>query len=121
MSKRRVLAITGIRSEYFLQRPIFRAIMDHTGLELELVVTGAHPSPVHGYAVNEIEADGFPVVERVDSLIYSDRDAGRLKGGALQLQLLAHIVDSRRPDWLLATGDREEALNMALFNYQVLK
>ena len=114
MSLRRVLAITGIRSEYYLQRLIFRAIMEHSELDLELVVTGAHLSSIHGYTVTDIEADGFPVVERIESLMYSDRDAGRLKGGAAQLQVLAHIVDSRRPDWLLAPGDREEAMNMAL-------
>ena len=114
MTKRRVLAISGIRSEYFLQRAIFRAIMDHPDLELELVVTGAHLSTVHGHTVDYIEADGFPIVERIESLIDSNRDASRLKGAASQLQVLAHIVDSRRPDWLLATGDREEAINIAL-------
>ena len=80
---------------------------------MELVVTGAHLSPVHGHSVNHIEADGFPIVERIESLMHSDRDASRLKGAATQLQVLAHIVDSRRPDWLLATGDREEAMNLA--------
>ena len=111
---RRVMAISAIRSEYFLQRPIFQAIMEHQQLELELVVGGAHLSPLHGYSVSEVEADGFPIVGRVESLLYSDRDSGRLKGMALQLQVLAHIVDSRRPDWLLAPTDREEAMVMAL-------
>ncbi len=114
MKKRRVLGITAIRSEYFLQRPIFQAIMDHPELEFELIVTGAHLSPLHEYTVTEIEADGFPIVERVENLLYSDRDAGRLKGAALQLQLLAHVVDARRPNWLLAPTDREEALTIAL-------
>ena len=114
MSVRRILAITGIRSEYYLQRPIFDAIMNHPLLELELIVTGSHLSPLHGYTVTDVEADGYPVVERIESLLYSDRDAGRLKGAATQLQVLAHIVDSRRPDWLLAPCDREEALTMAL-------
>ena len=114
MSVRRILAITGIRSEYYLQRPIFDAIMNHPLLELELIVTGSHLSPLHGYTVTDVEADGYPVVERIESLMYSDRDAGRLKGAATQLQVLAHIVDSRRPDWLLAPCDREEALTMAL-------
>jgi len=114
MSKRRVLGITGLRSEYFLQRPIFQAIIDHPELELELIVTGAHLSPFHGYTVTEIEADGFPIVQRVESLIYSERDAGRIKGAALQLQILSHIVDSRRPNWLLAPTDREEAMMIGL-------
>lgn len=108
------MCISAIRSEYFLQRPIFQAIMEHPLLELELVVAGAHLSPLHGYTVRQIETDGFPIVERVESLLYSDSDAARLKGAALQLELLAHIVDSRRPDWLVAPADREEAFTAAL-------
>ena len=111
---RRVLALTGIRSEYFLSRSLFRAIMGHPDLQLELVVSGAHLSPLHGYTVTAIEADGFPIVARVENLLYSDRDAARVKGAALQLEILAHIVDSRRPDLLLAVGDREEPLTLAL-------
>jgi len=114
MTKRRVLGITAIRSEYFLQRPILRAIVDHPGLELELVVTGAHLSPLHGHTVKDIEADGFPIVARIENLIYSDRDAARLKGAASQLQVLAHVVDDRRPDWLLVPADREESMTLAL-------
>jgi len=68
MTKRRVLAITGIRSEYFLQRPIFQAIVDHPELELELIVTGAHLSPLHGYTVKQIEDDGFQVLHQRTSL-----------------------------------------------------
>jgi GDP/UDP-N,N'-diacetylbacillosamine 2-epimerase (hydrolysing) len=114
MTKRRVLGITAIRSEYFLQRPILRAIVDHSELELELVVTGAHLSPLHGYTVKDIEADGFPIVARIENLIYSDRDAARLKGAASQLQVLAHVVDELRPDWLLVPADREESMTLAL-------
>jgi GDP/UDP-N,N'-diacetylbacillosamine 2-epimerase (hydrolysing) len=113
-TKRRVLGITAIRSEYFLQRPILRAIVDHAGLELSLVVTGAHLSPLHGHTVKEIEADGFPIAARIESLVYSDHDAARLKGAATQLQVLAHIVDELRPDWLLVPADREESMTLAL-------
>ena len=114
MSKRRVLGITAIRSEYFLQRPILQAIVDHPELELGLVVTGAHLSPLHDYTVKEIEADGFPIVARIENLIYSDRDAARLKGAASQLQVLTHLVDELRPEWLLVPADREESMTLAL-------
>ena len=114
MTKRRVLGITAIRSEYFLQRPMLRAIVDHPELELQLVVTGAHLSPLHGQTVKEIEADGFQIAARIENLIYSDRDAARLKGAATQLQVLAHLVDELRPDWLLVPADREESMTLAL-------
>ena len=111
---KQVLAITAIRSEYFLQRSILRAIMDHPELELSLIVTGAHLSPLHGYTVKDVEADGFPIVERIESLSDWDRDSARLKGAGIQLQALAPVVDQRRPDWLLLPGDREESITLAL-------
>jgi GDP/UDP-N,N'-diacetylbacillosamine 2-epimerase (hydrolysing) len=114
MTRRQVLAITAIRSEYYLQRSIFHAIKEHPDLDLTLIVTGAHLSPLHGFSVNAIEADGFDIAERIESLVFSDRDAARLKGAASQLQVLAHIVDARRPDWLLVPADREESMTLAL-------
>jgi GDP/UDP-N,N'-diacetylbacillosamine 2-epimerase (hydrolysing) len=114
MKKRQVMAITAIRSEYFLQRSIFRSIMDHPDLDLGVIVTGAHLSTLHGYTWKAIEADGLPIIERIESLIYSDHDAARLKGAALQLQVLAHVADKMRPDWLLIPADREEAMTMGL-------
>ena len=114
MTGLRVLAITGIRSEYSLQRPIFEAVQAHPDLDLALVVTGAHLSPHHGGTVRDIEADGFNILTRVESLLYSDHDAARLKGAAIQLLTLAHTIDGYRPDWLLAPCDREEAATVAL-------
>jgi len=112
--KRRVLALTGIRSEYFLQRSILDAISRHPLLELEVVVAGAHLSSLHDYTVGTVRADGFSIVGCIESLLHSDRQAARLKGAALQLQVLCHLVDDRRPDWLLAVGDREEPLLLAM-------
>ena len=114
MSKRKILGITAIRSEYFLQRPIFRAIEDHPDLDLEIIVTGAHLSSLHGHTIKDVERDGFNISDRIDSLIQSDHDADRLKGAANQLQRLVEIVDRKRPDWLLAPADREESMTMAL-------
>src|ERR1043166_6610653 len=112
--KRRVLGITAIRSEYFLQRPIFQAIADHPKLELSLVVAGAHLSKIHGYTIKDVERDGFTIIERIKNLKLSDHDADRLDGAAVQLRALTQIVDRIRPDWLLAPADREEAMTMAL-------
>ena len=113
-TKRRVLGITAIRSEYFLQKSILSAIMDHPQLELGLIVTGAHLSPLHEHTVRDVEADGFPIVAKIESLLYSNHDAARLKGAATQLQVLAHVVDQYRPDWLLVPADREESITLAL-------
>jgi len=114
MKKIKVMALTAIRSEYFLQRSILRAIAVHQDLELDLVVSGAHLTPIHNYSVKIVEGDGFNITDRIESLVYSNSDASRLKGASTQLQILSHIVDNRRPDWLLAVGDREEPMLIAL-------
>jgi GDP/UDP-N,N'-diacetylbacillosamine 2-epimerase (hydrolysing) len=114
VTKMRVLAITGIRSEYFFQRPILRAIQGHPDLDLQLVVTGAHLSRRFGYTVSDVRADGFPIVEEINNLIDSDEDSGRLHGAALQLQHLSQTLDRHRPDWLLVSGDREETITAAV-------
>lgn len=111
---RTVLGLTGIRSDYFLARPIFRAIEEHSNLDFKLIVAGAHLTSLHGRTGRLIEEDGFDIVERIDNLLQSDRDASRLIGAVLQLQVLSHVVDRVRPDWLLAVGDREEPLGLSV-------
>ena len=82
--------------------------MNHPELQLGLIVTGAHLSSVYGNTVRDIEADGFPIIERIENLSSLDRDFSRLEGAATQLQKLSRVVDAQRPDWLLLPGDREE-------------
>lgn len=114
MKKKKIIAITGIRSEYFLQQPVLRATHESAALELRLIVTGAHLSPIHGYTIQHIERDGFPILERIDSLLWTDRLGARVKGAAIQFQQLAPILERENPDWVIAPCDREEAMVMAM-------
>lgn len=114
LTKRKILAVTGIRSDYDIMSSVFRAISRHPALELSVIATGAHLSEAHGYTINEIEADGFPVVERIDSLLHGDSNAARVKGLAIQLQGLVQTATRIRPDLLLVLGDREESMSTAL-------
>lgn len=114
MSRRRILGVTGIRSEYDILSSVFAAIRGHRGLRLELIVTGTHLSPDYGETVREIRRDGFRIAEEIESLISGDHDSSRVKGLAIQLQGLVQAVARIRPDLLLVLGDREEAMTTAL-------
>lgn len=114
MHKRKILGITGIRSEYDIMASVFYAINKHPTLELELIVTGAHLADAYGYTIREIQADGFKIADEIDSLLNSDQDAARVKGLAIQLQGMVQTVARVRPDFLLVLGDREEAMATAL-------
>ncbi|MBO9607974.1 MAG: UDP-N-acetylglucosamine 2-epimerase (hydrolyzing) [Paenibacillaceae bacterium] len=113
-NKRKVLGVTGIRSEYDIMSSVFAAIKEHPALELELIVTGAHLSPTYGLTVEEIKRDGFVIADEIESLINGDRDASRVKGLAIQLQGMVQTACRVRPDFLLVLGDREEAMTTAL-------
>lgn len=112
--KRKILAVTGIRSDYDLMTPVFKAIQEHPKLELQLIVTGAHLSSAYGYTVDEIEKDGFMIADKIESLLNSDLPTGRIKGLAVQLQGMIQTVVRVKPDILLVLGDREESMTTAL-------
>jgi GDP/UDP-N,N'-diacetylbacillosamine 2-epimerase (hydrolysing) len=114
MTKRKIVAITGIRSDYDLMTPVFKEINLHPELELELIVTGAHLSHSYGYTVKEIEEDGFIIAEKIESLINGDGLTSRLKGLAIQLQDIIQTIVRIKPDILLVLGDREESITTAL-------
>lgn len=113
-SIRRVLGVTGIRSEYDIMSSVFRAIDNHPELELGLVVTGAHLAPAYGHTIDEINKDGFEIVDRIESLINSDSLSARVKGLAVQLQGMVQTIARVEPQFLLVLGDREEAISTAL-------
>lgn len=111
---RTILAITGIRAEYDLMYPVYKAINDSPDLSLSLIVTGAHLSKNFGYTIDKIKEDGFTIAEVIESLIDGDNDVSRLKGAAVQFLGLVQTIDRIRPDFLLVFGDREETLTTAM-------
>ncbi|RPI72666.1 MAG: UDP-N-acetylglucosamine 2-epimerase (hydrolyzing) [Desulfobacteraceae bacterium] len=112
--KRNILGITGIRSEYDILSSVFRAVQNHPDLNLGVVATGAHLSPVFGNTIEAIRADGFPIADEIESLLSGDGLASRVKGLSIQLQGLIQSIQRIRPDMLLVLGDREEAISAAL-------
>jgi len=113
-NKRKILGITGIRSEYDIMSSVFSAIEEHPALELEVVITGAHLADAFGYTAREVRSDGFVVADEVESLINGDQASSRVKGLAIQLQGLIQTICRVHPDFLIVLGDREEAMTTAL-------
>jgi len=109
-NRRTILALTGIRSEYFILRQVLKGIVEHPDLQLSLVATGAHLSPVHGFTIKVIEDDELPIEETIVSLFSCDALIGRIKGAGVQIISLAQTVERVKPDFILVMGDREESL-----------
>ena len=111
---RTVHFLTGIRSEYDILAPIIAAVDAQPDLDAGVIVTGAHLTGLHGQSVRQIEADGYRIAARIDSLLASDGLGGRVKGMALQLVGLTDLFARERPDFLVVMGDREEVMTGAV-------
>ncbi|TZE82180.1 UDP-N-acetylglucosamine 2-epimerase [Calorimonas adulescens] len=110
---KKILAVTGIRSEYFILQPVFEEFVSKKDVCLKVVVTGAHLSPVHGYTYKLIERDGYDII-KLENLLSSDFLSGRCKSLGIQIMGLTDIVVRENPDWLLVLGDREESIATAI-------
>ena len=111
---RTIGVVTGARSDYGIYRPLLRKLHAHPAADLAVYATGMHLAPEFGLTVRQIEADGFPVAERVESLLAADTPAGLAGSMGLGVLGFAQAFGRRRPDLLVVLGDRPEMHAAAL-------
>lgn len=110
---KKVCVVTATRAEYGLLKPVIHRIQQDEDLYLSLLVTGAHLSEIHGFTVEEIEKDGFPVAKRI-FMELSDTSSAALNREMAKLQTEAgNFFMEEKPDFLLLLGDRYEMLSVA--------
>ena len=114
MKKMKVLAVTGIRSEFDILFPIIDKLRQDNRFEIKLVLSGAHLSDWHGNLINQIKEDGFQIADCIDTLLMTNRNTQRIKGVGLLTIGLSQTVEREKPDLLFVIGDREESIATAL-------
>lgn len=97
-NKRKICVVTGSRADYGLLYWLMQDIKTSNLFELQLVVTGMHLSPEFGSTVNVIEADGFKIDARVESLLSSDTSVAVTKSVGLGVIGFADVCERLRPD-----------------------
>jgi UDP-hydrolysing UDP-N-acetyl-D-glucosamine 2-epimerase len=105
---RTIAVVTVARSDYGIYLPVLRRIVDDPALQLRLLVTGTHLSAEFGSTVEAIEADGFPIGDRIEMLLSSDTPTGTAKSMGLGTLGFADVYARNRPDILVVLGDRFE-------------
>jgi UDP-N-acetylglucosamine 2-epimerase (non-hydrolysing)/GDP/UDP-N,N'-diacetylbacillosamine 2-epimerase (hydrolysing) len=109
-NKRRIGVVTTSRADYsHLYWPL-RELAAHPDVELAVFTLGAHLAPEFGSTIREIEADGFPILSRIECLLNSDTDTGMAKTIGIAILGLADALTAWRPDLLLLIADRYEML-----------
>tara|TARA_Y100000296_G_C5148408_1_gene245029 strand:+ start:138 stop:1304 length:1167 start_codon:yes stop_codon:yes gene_type:complete len=114
MSKRKILGITGIRSEYEISHPVFNALNQHKNIDFELVASGAHLSSLHNYTIKDIKKDKFKIMDEIENLISGNSGTSRAKGIGILIMGLTQTIQRTKPDIIFVTGDREEPLAAAI-------
>jgi len=113
-NNKKIVAITGIRSDYDLMSPLYSLLHEDDGIDFKLVVSGAHMSPSYGYSLSQIKKDGFQILTKIESLIDADSKSSRLKSASIMLMNSIDIVREENPDVIIYAGDREDVIVGAL-------
>jgi len=114
MSTKKIIAFTGIRSDYDLLSGLYKRLASDSEIQFGLIVEGAHLSPSYGYTVKYIEEDNLPILAKIESLFDSNSRSSRIKSASVLLQCVLHTVEHFDPDLIIYAGDREDALIGAL-------
>jgi GDP/UDP-N,N'-diacetylbacillosamine 2-epimerase (hydrolysing) len=106
--KRKICVVTGSRADYGLLRFVMQGIKEGADLVLQVVATGMHLSPTFGLTYREIEADGFNIDAKVETLSSSDTPVGIAESMGKGLSGCAEAFSRLQPDVIVVLGDRFE-------------
>lgn len=111
---RRVIYLTGTRSDFGLLHGTLQRIAATGGMQLRLLVTGMHLSAAHGRTVDEIRASGLEICAEVPLDMQTRSASSMALGVADCLRGVTGVLARERPDLLLLLGDRGEMLAGAI-------
>jgi UDP-hydrolysing UDP-N-acetyl-D-glucosamine 2-epimerase len=112
--RRRIGVVTVSRSDYGHLRPVLDGIRRAADLDLVLFAAGMHLSPEFGDTLRDIEADGFPIAERIEMLEDGDTPEAVAISTGRGVEGFARAFARQRPDLLVVLGDRFEMLAAAV-------
>ncbi|WP_338871042.1 UDP-N-acetylglucosamine 2-epimerase [Spirosoma sp. SC4-14] len=100
--------LTSSRADYSIYRPLLQAMQADGAFDLSVLAFGSHVSQQYGYTVQHIEADGFRVSHKIESLILGDSpEAIATAMGVTQVRF-ASVWAQETFDLLFTLGDRYE-------------
>ncbi|MFN7491389.1 MAG: UDP-N-acetylglucosamine 2-epimerase [Cyclobacteriaceae bacterium] len=112
--KRKILAVTGARSEYDLMFSVYEKLANNPLIDFQIIITGPHLSENFGFTAKNIIDDGFRIADKIYNLIDSSQKIGRVISIGNQINAIAHAINRLEPDIVLVAGDREEAISTTM-------
>ncbi|PYB77094.1 UDP-N-acetylglucosamine 2-epimerase [Rhizobium wuzhouense] len=112
--KRQILYVTGTRADFGLMARTLREIDADSALELSILITGMHLSPIYGSTVKEIVAEGLRIAAEVPVDLNTSTGAGMARNLGEMVIRFTDVMERERPDVVLLLGDRGEMLAGAI-------
>lgn len=114
MKKRKIIAVSGARSDYDLLYSVYNKLDKDPEIEFKIVITGPNLSDNYGYTAQNIEEDGFQIAGKIFNLVDSSQKIGRIISIGLQIPSLANLLHQEKPDIVIVAGDREESITVTM-------
>ena len=111
---RKVCVFVGSRANYSSIKSVMRAVRDHPGLRLQLVVGASALLDRFGSVVDVMEADGFVPDARVTMIVEGETPTTMAKSTGLGLLEMPTMFELLRPDIVVSVGDRFETMATAI-------
>jgi UDP-hydrolysing UDP-N-acetyl-D-glucosamine 2-epimerase len=111
---KKICVVIGSRANYSSIKSAMRAINDHAGLTLQVVVFASALLDRYGSVVNLIEADGFQVDSKIYNILEGENPLTMAKSTGLGLIELPTVFDQLMPDVVVTVGDRFETMATTL-------
>jgi len=111
---RKIAVVTVARSDWGIYLPVLRCLREHKGVQLQIIVSGAHLVHQFGRTVDEVINSGFEITATINFLLADDSPEAISKSLGLGIVSFAQHFQSCRPDLLVVLGDRYEMYAAAL-------
>ncbi len=102
--------LTSSRADFGIYLPLLKELKADTEVNLELIVFGTHLSKFHGFTIDEIEAQGFEVSFKINSMLLTDDANSIATAYALTALKFADFWANHytKFDLVITLGDRYE-------------
>lgn len=100
--------LTSSRADYGIYLPLLQKIKKDPFFTIEIIAFGTHVSKGHGYTLNEIVKDSYPIIHTISSLISNDDEESISASYGITIMKFSTFWTNNQYDLVFCLGDRFE-------------
>jgi UDP-hydrolysing UDP-N-acetyl-D-glucosamine 2-epimerase len=108
--KRKICVVIGSRANYASIKSALRSIQQHPALTLQIITNTSAVLDRYGEVHKIIQNDGFPINQKMYTLVEGETLSTMAKSTGLALLELPTILEQLKPDIVVTIGDRFETM-----------